>query len=443
MKYKVFIIIGIVIIIIGIGLFFILKPSLTKKENINSPKVVIIGLDGADWDFINPMLENKKLPNIKRLMKDGSYGVLKTIKPTKSAIVWTSIATGKSMIKHGIVDWTYVNKNNIVVPYRKSERKAKPFWDILSEQGIKVGVINWFFTFPPEKVNGFIVSEEFRRGINVNLSNIEVTYPLYLQKKLKFALQSKKDFQKIIKEENIPDYRQWPTLGTGPKRLLPYFAKFMLQDKTIEIASLYLYQRFPVDVFATYFRLIDIVSHFASGFMDPKLLKKGVEEEKKGGVSKETMNLLDRAFSKIVAPIYSYSDHILGRFLKLTNSKTTFIVISDHGFGFYNGGYGHYEPPQTPHGIILIKGPHIKKHYKIKHAHIYDILPTVLYLLDLPVAKDMDGKVLTEVFDKEFLKRKIKYIDTYETGVKVKKGKREKALDKKLLEELKAIGYIK
>jgi len=148
-----------VIILVSILITFYFFVLREKEMPSFSPRVVIIGLDGAGWNIINPLLEEKALPNIKYLMDKGSYGVLTTIKPTISNVLWTSIATGKSMIKHGVVDWTYINKHNIEVPYRQSERRAKTFWNILSETGWKVGVINWLITFPPEKVNGFIVGE--------------------------------------------------------------------------------------------------------------------------------------------------------------------------------------------------------------------------------------------------------------------------------------------
>jgi hypothetical protein len=234
-------------------------------------------------------------------------------------------------------------------------------------------------------------------------------------------------------------------MGVGLSKLSPFYAHFVIQDKTIELTSLYLFQRFQVDVFASYLRLIDVVSHFACGFIEPQLLRKGMEEEKKGKISPETLAAIDRAFSQIMKPIYAYEDRVLGKFLELMNSQTTLIVISDHGFGYNKGGYGHSDTPEIPHGIILIKGPHIKKGHQIKKAHIYDILPTLLYLFDLPVAKDMDGQVLVEAFEEKFLKRQpIRYIDSYEGEVKIKKKqKRDEALDKETLEELRALGYIK
>jgi len=113
--------------------------------------------------------------------------------------------------------------------------------------------------------------------------------------------------------------------------------------------------------------------------------------------------------------------------------KPKFIFFSliplCHGFPFHKGGYFHADTPQIPHGIIC------------------DILPILLYLYDLPVAKDMDGRVLTEAFDEIFLKqRPIRIIETYESAKgeeKKEEIKRDKELDKKKLEELRSLGYIK
>ncbi len=432
----------IIVLILAAVYFFVLR---VKEEPSFSPRVVIVGLDGAGWNIINPLLEERALPHIKYLMEKGSYGTLTTIRPTISSVVWTSIATGKSMIKHGVVDWTYLNNNNIEVPYSQRERRVKTFWNILSELGWRVGVINWFLSYPPEEVNGFMVSEEFRHLNKIDLSETTSTYPKILQKKLQFVRRTKWDFPKIREEENLPSFKGLKPVGVGLSKLAPFYANFVLQDKIIELTSLYLLQRFPVDVFATYFRLIDVVSHFSCGYIDTRLLEKGKEEQKKGKVTPETLALLDRAFSQILRPIYAYSDRIVGRLLESINSQTTVIVLSDHGFGFNNGGYGHSDTPEIPHGIILIKGPNIKKGYKIQNAHIYDILPTLLYLLDLPVGKDMDGHVIEEAFEEKFLsKNPIRHIKSYEGEVKIKtERKRDKNSDKRTLEELRALGYIK
>ncbi len=448
-KNLVIIFLAIVIFVLIASYFIFLRQG---NQHPPQPKVVVIGLDGADWRIINPLLKEGLLPNLKYLMDEGSYGVLKTIKPTKSAVIWTSIATGKGMLKHGILDWAYLRKNKILVPYSRAERKVKAIWNILSEQDLKVGVINWFCTFPPEEVNGYMVSDRFRIGSIKEVDQYGLTYPNALAKKINWAIKrGERDYNEIVKEEKLSDFRkmkpsQFVPPNSGTALRIKRFKIFVLQDKTIEEVSLHLFRSSPTDFFATYLRLIDETSHFAANFLDKSLIDRWEKENKEGGLTEQTRALLNKNMSQILKPIYSYLDRVVGKFIKLADKNTTFIVISDHGFEFYNGGYDHYNCPGIPHGIIIMKGPNVKKNYRIKDASIFDITPTVLYLFDLPTAKDMDGKVLFEIFKDKFLnKRKSKWIDSYET-TKDKFKKEEKKispLDKEALDELKSLGYIK
>jgi predicted AlkP superfamily phosphohydrolase/phosphomutase len=441
-KKALFLLIFTILVCLSLVVYFNLRKE--EAPTPDSPRVVLIGVDGAGWNLINPLLEEGFLPNIKHLKNKGGYGTLETERPVKSSVVWTSIATGKSMVKHGIVDWTYINKNNIEVPFRQSERRAKAFWNILGDLGWKVGVINWFITFPPEPVNGYMVSEEFRHFGRRDFSKVSVTYPKALLRRLEFARLGKEDFPKILEEEGLPNYQKRSSIYEGESKLVANYNNFILQEKTIEQVSFYLFQRFPVDLYATYFRLVDVVSHFACAYIAPELLAKGVEEEKNGKVTAETLAEIDKDFSRVMEPVYSYSDRILGEFLERLSSQSTVIVVSDHSFGFNRGGYGHTNLPEIPHGIILIKGPNIKKGYHIQGAHIFDILPTILYIFDLPVANDVDGKVLTEVFEKKILEeRPVRYIESYERETHIERGQKDRELDKKTLEELRALGYIK
>jgi predicted AlkP superfamily phosphohydrolase/phosphomutase len=424
-----------VVVLACVAAFEFFKNEDTSKF----PRVVILGIDGAGWNFINPLLKEGRLPHFRSLMDEGSYGFLQTIKPTKSSVIWTSIATGKSMLKHGVVDWTFVKKNGLRVPYTQSERRVKAFWNILSDRKRSVGVINWFLTYPAEKVKGFMVTEPFHNIGRMDLSKLAVTYPPSLLKTLEFTAQ--KNVSKILAEENLPNYKKLNFTG----EVAANYPNFILQDKTVEEASLFLYDNRPVEVFAAYFHLVDEVTHFIFSGIDPQLLQKGKNEEQKDGqVSAETRQALDLACSRLMAPIYAYADKILGEFLDRLKPGATLIVCSDHSFLFQGGGYTHYEAREIPHGILLIKGPNIRKGYEIPRAHIYDVLPTMLYSLGMPVAKDMDGKVLTDIFDQNALSHNpVSFIPTYEDGKRKTPAERNSAADQKLLEELKALGYIK
>ena len=86
---------------------------------------------------------------MQRLIDEGAYGPLRTDRPTKSAIIWNSIATGKTMLKHGIIDWTYASETGLEVPYTDRKRRVKTYWEILDERGFKTGTLNWWVSYPP------------------------------------------------------------------------------------------------------------------------------------------------------------------------------------------------------------------------------------------------------------------------------------------------------
>ena len=95
-----------------------------------------------------------------------------------------------------------------------------------------------------------------------------------------------------------------------------------------------------------------------------------------------------------------------------------------------------------PYGIFLAKGKNIKKGLKIRNAEIIDLAPTILYLMGMPVPEDMDGKILTDIFDESYLKEnQITY-----TEDKTDRGKIDSALsnddEDQLKEHLRALGYL-
>ncbi len=434
------------VVLIGLVALFILPG----KNPVNP--VVLIGLDGADWNIIHPLFERGKLPNLARFVQEGSWGVLQTARPTKSPVIWTSIATGKSMIKHGILDYQFVTDNNITIPYSAGERMAKTFWNILSEEGFTVGVINWFVTFPAEAVNGFLVSDRFRIGVYKYLPEDGITYPNELKDKIfpQVVMFEHKKFKKILLDEGMYDYwedsqaKQMP-IPPGRERQIKNFRIYTLQDKSIENTTLFLLENIPVDLFATYFRLIDTTSHFTSIFVDEELRNVWIKEnEEMGAPTPETEKKLYQNMASIVEPVYSYLDRVVGRIISKSPENATFVIVSDHGFNFSSKGYTHYDTPSIPHGVFAIKGPGIKPGNKLDQVSIYDVTPTLLYIFDLPSGEDMDGRVIIDAFQDDFKRtRKIRLIPSYGAPSKPGETKKPRELDKEVLEDLRSLGYIK
>ncbi len=121
------------------------------------PRVRVIGWDGADWRMIAPLVRMGRMPNVERLIAHGRRGNLRSIRPTRSPALWTTMATGKPRAEHGITDFLLDS-----VPATSNVRRVKAIWNIVSEQpGMTVGSIGWYLTWPVEEVAGYMISDRF------------------------------------------------------------------------------------------------------------------------------------------------------------------------------------------------------------------------------------------------------------------------------------------
>jgi len=142
-------------------------------------KVLVIGLDGASFDLIEPWIKEGKLPNLERLIADGVRGRMKSCLPPTTSPNWKCYSTGKNPGKLGIFWWENIDFKNRRITIPSSRIHSKEIWDYISESGGKVGVINTPLTYPPKKVNGFMIAG----GPDAPDGNF--TYPRELEPRLK------------------------------------------------------------------------------------------------------------------------------------------------------------------------------------------------------------------------------------------------------------------
>ena len=121
-------------------------------------KIVVIGLDGASFDLIDPWINQSKLPNLQRLIADGVRGRLRSCLPPVTSPNWKCYSTGKNPGKLGIFWWENIDFKNRTITIPRSRIHTKEIWDYISESGGKVGIINMPLTYPPKKVNGFMIA---------------------------------------------------------------------------------------------------------------------------------------------------------------------------------------------------------------------------------------------------------------------------------------------
>ena len=254
-------------------------------------KVVVIGIDGMDYELTSQFLPN--LSNIKRISQFGSFLPFSSVFPPDSIPAWITCFTGKDPSEHGILaSIDYLSKKKISVD--TSQFQGKTFWDVLGKAGFKVCVINPFLAYPPWEVNGIMISG-----------------PVFISGEVQVYNSLKIDL------DNVPT--SFGGIVDFPKKKdLAKFAEKAYKD-TLEQAEfgLYLFQKFQFDLFFQTFLTLDRIQHFFWRYCDK-------DDPTYPG---------SNPFENIIFKFYKLFDEIVGRFLQLLKPEDILIVISDHGHG--------------------------------------------------------------------------------------------------------------
>lgn len=498
-------------------------------------KILLLGLDGATWRIINPMLQQGRLPNLQRLINEGSSGILKSLEPMVSPTIWTSIASGKTPEKHGVWDFVVASKNV----------RCKRIWDMATERGIKTGLCGYMVTWPPPQVNGFVIPGSFSRGVE--------THPASLQPIRELDMMQRSEHRKAP-AELLKLAWQCRRLGVRTTSFLEagrVLAQIKMNGAFLSkfFTTRRLGAQFYADVFvqqARAFRtelsmyvtmLIDATSHNYWKFMEPERFA----EVEAGEVAK---------YRDTIYQAYESSDAALGYILKnLWDENTVVLVLSDHGFQsvpeaqgrkpdrtvrilpevlmatlnwnldhvrtfnirgstffrdreenaariqkmedelrairvaaseaplfevsrdpshnleirlrdeieelddlavrlpegrviaankIIEGDTGGISGDHHPDGVLIAAGSGIRRGHKIENASVLDMTPTMLALMGLPVGRDMDGRVLEEMFMNV---PPAQFIDTWESATP-QFLKDEEETTEELKNHLRSLGYL-
>lgn len=267
------------------------------------PKVIVLGLDGATFDLIIPWAEEGKLPNMKTLLAEGMHGKLLSTNPAHSAAAWTSFATGKNPGNHGVYSFRERSYTRDDFVSAKS-RKCKAFWTLLSEAGSSVGVINVPITYPPEEVNGYMVS-----GLDTPSEESDYTFPQSLKGELAAGIG-----RYIIEADTTDMY-----VISNDKDRERFFSGILQAIEGRRKAMKYLLANHRVDFFAIAFMATDRVQHRCWKFTDPSHPHYCPSQAKQ--------------FGDMIPSVYGRLDDIIGEVLDMVGEETTLLVMSDHGMG--------------------------------------------------------------------------------------------------------------
>ena len=266
---------------------------------MNNRKVVVIGLDGADWRLLRPWIHNHELPTLARLVSEGTSGPLRsTIRP-ESSVAWSSFSTGVNPGKHGVFGFAERLEQSYTFGLANaSSVRARRFWDFLGDQGYRVGLMNIPFTYPPSPVHGFLISGMLTPG-----ADVEFTHPPELRTRLL--------------ERFEPYLLDGGDITENKADLIEHVHAYTLQQRDM---ALWLLQEQPWDVFSMVFTGPDRLQHFLWDDMDP------------GHPFHDAQGEDGNPYGDALLAHYKVLDGALREILDALPENALILLISDHGF---------------------------------------------------------------------------------------------------------------
>jgi len=267
-----------------------------------SKKVLFIGLDGATFDVLDPLIARGLMPRLKQFMDEGVRGPLETTIPPITPTAWVSWMTGKNPGKHGVFEFLLRRKGSGALPdmpVSSRSRDGLPFWDVLGQMGKQAIVTNVPCTYPPAMTNGVMISDFLTpRGRR------DFTYPESLLEEVESRFGP---YELYITEVY--------TKGSVDKILNQLFTELEYKTKV----NRYLMDHYGWDVFATHYWGTDRFQHELWHLLD------------------ESHPFFDRkehdAHIGRIEEYWHAVDSMLGELFEHATGDATVYMGSDHGFG--------------------------------------------------------------------------------------------------------------
>lgn len=290
-------------------------------------KVVVVGLDGASLDLIRPWAEAGELPVLGRLLREGAAGPLRSVVHPYTAQAWTTMVTGVNAGRHRLFD--FWERDPDIYGFRlanASLRAAPALWTTLGARGHRVLVVNVPMTFPPEAVNGVMVSGRDTPGLSSAF-----THPGEVKGELERLL----DNRYVI----VPNDWRWMRLGRPEEA-----RQELLHEVDVRFAAVrHLMRTREWDFCMFVVGATDGAAHFFWNQHDPTYpTHDGDLRERLGDVLLE---------------VYGRVDQRLGDLLGALDGETCVAIVSDHGSGSREPQAVHLNPWLAGHGWLTFSEP--------------------------------------------------------------------------------------
>lgn len=267
-------------------------------------RFLLIGLDGAEPSLVGPWMDAGLLPNLAALRARGSYLPLASTRPPVTFPAWTTCVTGVNPGRHGIFDFTEITGERALRFVNSTDRSAPALWNILDAAGKRSCVLGVPGTYPPEPINGVMVSG-FDSPVTTGVDRSFVHPPT-----------------------RYDTVRDWPFAEFQEHAIGPGWHAIALEkllagvERKAVIAESLLREE-PWDFFMTVFGESDTVSHHFWLFHDPD------SPRHRPG------------FESAILQVYQRLDAAVGRLIAAAGEDVVVGIVSDHGFGGAGTGVVH------------------------------------------------------------------------------------------------------
>jgi predicted AlkP superfamily phosphohydrolase/phosphomutase len=264
------------------------------------PKTIVIGLDGATFDVLDPLMERGILPNLKSLAARGVRGKLRTVIPPGTGPAWSSIVTGLDPSNHGIFDLIVRATGSYNLGFLNAESlRAPTVWDLVGVFGGKVLVLNVPMTYPPREVNGYLVS-----GLLTPAGSERCTHPADLITRIRSM---------------EPGYKIVPSQAFSPARIGAFLDELeQVFDAKARVLKTLLREadwRFAMQVFNE----TDFLQHALWHVLDTRHPRHDPVTE--------------RRFAERIYGFWRRVDDLIGEVTSVAGEEASIVVLSDHGHG--------------------------------------------------------------------------------------------------------------
>ena len=362
-------------------------------------RLLILGWDAADWQVIDPLLSRGRMPNLARLLSSGTRADLRTLEPKLSPLLWSTIATGKTADRHGILNFVEPSPSGDGVRVASStSRRTRALWNILTLRGLRVHAVGWYASHPAEPIAGACVSNLLMEGAPSSpgapwpMLEGTVHGPAGLAGRVAAARVSPAAIDRAALRAFLPTVAQ---AGRGDDRPAT-LAKELARMRSLHAAAVEALRSGPWDCAMVFHDTIDTIGHHFMGYRPPRMPNASAADLRTWG------EVMDRT--------YCEHDRLLGELLEAAGPGTSVMLLSDHGF--HSGADRPVIADVTKEeraalesrwhralGVLVLSGPGFKAGAQVPAPTLLDIAPTALAALGLPVGKDMAGRVIAEAFE--------------------------------------------